>query len=511
MRTILALIVVLASAAPALSQALPNISTLRVRYNTEKVRTSPQGELKAQIDAVDKEIAEATRQGRTGEVRRLMAKGMTLLAGNPWTPALDYQQSLVLRSERTLVDSSAAYTLRLEQIYSPAIDLPPGLSARVSLRKREAPARPGAAPPAAPARELAALDSVPRDLRESPLAIELDLAGVDDGAYTIDVTVQNGATALGTTSLGVVLQKGIDARLRALETAAATVPEALRADVLYPGDFIRNVNRGRVGLGTFNATAAMAEAERVLAAARAKKDPFKGRTGDMERHHLLAGANEVMPYRVYVPTKYAATQPTPLVIALHGLGGTEDGFFDNYQQLPPKLAEQHGFLLAAPLGFRVDGFYGAGMAGGGDPETARRREHSEKDVLEVLRQMKTNYNVDDSRIYLIGHSMGAIGTWHLAAKYPEIWAGVAPFSGSGSPAAVERMKGIPQFVVHGDNDPTVNVNGSRSMVAAMKKLDMTVTYIEVAGGNHTDVVTPNLPAAFDFLAAQKKTTAATQR
>ena len=37
--------------------------------------------------------------------------------------------SLVLRTERTVVDSSAPYALRLEQIYRPAIDLTPALAA----------------------------------------------------------------------------------------------------------------------------------------------------------------------------------------------------------------------------------------------------------------------------------------------------------------------------------------------------------------------------------------------
>ena len=118
--------------------------------------------------------------------------------------------------------------------------------------------------------------------------------------------------------------------------------------------------------------------------------------------------------------------------------------------------------------------------------------------------MKAAYNVDDSRIYLIGHSMGAIGTWALGAKYPQTWAALVPFSGVGAPALAERMKGIPQFVVHGDADNTVNVSGSRNMVAALKKLNANVTYIEVPGGSHTDVVVPNLPQAFEFLAAQTK-------
>ena len=37
-------------------------------------------------------------------------------------------------------------------------------------------------------------------------------------------------------------------------------------------------------------------------------DPFKGKTGDFERHYLLKGANEIMPYRVYVPTGYTASK-----------------------------------------------------------------------------------------------------------------------------------------------------------------------------------------------------------
>jgi predicted peptidase len=143
---------------------------------------------------------------------------------------------------------------------------------------------------------------------------------------------------------------------------------------------------------------------------------------------------------------------------------------------------------------------------GGAPDAAMRRrlELSEKDVLEVVRLMRAHYNVDATRIYLIGHSMGAIGTWHLAAKYPEIWAAVGPFSGTGSAESVGRMMGIPQIVVHGDADPTVNVSGSRAMVAEMKRLGTEVVYIEVPGGDHVNVVVPNLPKVFEFLAAHRK-------
>jgi hypothetical protein len=39
---------------------------------------------------------------------------------------------------------------------------------------------------------------------------------------------------------------------------------------------------------------------------------------------------------------------------------------------------------------------------------------------------------------------------------------------SGVPSSVEKMKGIPQIVIHGDADATVPVEGSRAMVEEVK-------------------------------------------
>ena len=55
----LPLIALLLGATSAWTQALPNLNSLRVRYNTQKTTTKPDGELKAQIDTLDKEIGDA--------------------------------------------------------------------------------------------------------------------------------------------------------------------------------------------------------------------------------------------------------------------------------------------------------------------------------------------------------------------------------------------------------------------------------------------------------------------
>ena len=268
---------------------------------------------------------------------------------------------------------------------------------------------------------------------------------------------------------------------------------------------MKNVNRGRLELRTFDPERDLAAAEAVAAAVKAGKDPFAGRTGDIRRHYRLDAANEIMPYRTYVPTTYTGAKAFPLIVALHGLGGTEDAFFDNYEKRLPPLAESHGYIVAAPLGYRVDGSYGWGLGTPpADPNTQRTQDFSEQDVMQVLARVRQLYKIDDSRIYLMGHSMGAIGTWKIAPKFPDIWAAIAPFSGSGAARTLERIRNVPEIIVHGDADPTVNVAGSRAMVAKLKELGTEFKYIEVPGGLHSDVVAPNIAAMIDFFDAHKK-------
>src|SRR3954449_9502998 len=168
--------------APAGAQALTSLASVRVGYTTRKNTVKPQGELKAQIDALDAQIADANRLGRTGEVRRLYAKGMALLNGRAWTDAADYSASLVLRSARVVIDSSKPYTVRLEQIYAPSLPLQNTVSAHVMLRQRPAPPTPNQPPQEPPlVKDLGSFDGVARDLRESPYFFDLDVSDVPDG------------------------------------------------------------------------------------------------------------------------------------------------------------------------------------------------------------------------------------------------------------------------------------------------------------------------------------------
>jgi poly(3-hydroxybutyrate) depolymerase len=503
-RVSLVVSLVLCLASPAVAQAPPNMALLRVRYNSLKNSAKPDGALKAQIDAIDREVAEAARLGQTAQVRRLLAKGTALLNNRAWTEQDDFDHSLVLRADRVFVDTSAPYVVRLEQVYAPSLALSAPLAARASLRPLLA--QPAGAPET---RVIAEFADVSRDLRDAPLVMDLDLASVSDGAYALEVAVLSEGATIGTATQRVTLQKGLDARLAALERLAATAAPDVRPDIRYPADYLRRVNRGLMELGSFDLAHELTVAESLAATAKGGKDPFAGKKGDFERHYVLEAANEIMPYRVFVPKAYDGKTAIPLVVALHGLGSTEDTWMDAYQQQLPALAEKYGYLVVSPLGYRSDGFYG--FSYGNDPASRRKQELSEQDVIQVLSRMRQQYKVDPARIYLMGHSMGAIGTWFLAAKYPDLWAALGPIAGTGNPQAIERIRHIPEFVVHGDADPTVSVAGSRNMVAAMKKLGVEHVYVEVPGGNHTDIAVPNLAGMFEFFASKRRTVSTSQQ
>jgi dienelactone hydrolase len=74
----------------------------------------------------------------------------------------------------------------------------------------------------------------------------------------------------------------------------------------------------------------------------------------------------------------------------------------------------------------VAGGGGGGMRGGGGNSSGKDTNAlSEKDVMNVLEIVCKEYNVDEHRIYLMGHSMGGAGTLHLGTKYPDKWAALA--------------------------------------------------------------------------------------
>lgn len=115
---------------------------------------------------------------------------------------------------------------------------------------------------------------------------------------------------------------------------------------------------------------------------------------------------------------------------------------------------------------------------------------NELDALHALLEaMIEKYNVDHSRIYLTGLSMGGFGTWHLAATYPSLFAAIVPICGGttpfvGFPERIKALKDVPVWAFHGAKDEVVPIQGSQELVDVLKAHQGNVKFTVYPDTNH---------------------------
>ena len=266
------------------------------------------------------------------------------------------------------------------------------------------------------------------------------------------------------------------------------------------------------------------------------------------RMHHFAETNQEIPYSLFVSSKVKKNKKAPLVVTLHGIGGT------HLTMMRPNaidLAEAGGYILLAPMGYNPRGWYGAPAPPGrrgarpappvdsapgaasdvptagaaAAPPQGRRgaippgvlndpndppnlRELSERETLEVVDLIRKEFKVDDDRTYLMGHSMGGAGTLYLAIKYPQRWAAIAALAPAAFAVDREGLSKIPKMpimLVHGDMDTVVPVTVGRAWAEAMKSIPMKdYQYIEVPGGDHGTVIGSHQAEVFAFFARHSR-------
>lgn len=237
--------------------------------------------------------------------------------------------------------------------------------------------------------------------------------------------------------------------------------------------------------------------------------------GDQHRTYKFPDANMDMPYRLYVPTTWDGHSQLPLIVMLHGAGSDENMYLDMNGKQLLHLAEQHGYVLVSPLGYNRFGAYGTPLklpAVFGQPEAVfaeqrasvtsqetRTLRLSEKDVINVLEIVLNEYPIDLQSVFLMGHSMGAGGTWYLGAKYSQLWRAIAPMSGpfvDESNYPWYRIKQMPILMSEGTL-ALPSVKGSYAMRDWMIAQNFNMGYVQV-DANHGGMVPLVLPAVFDF-------------
>ena len=99
--------------------------------------------------------------------------------------------------------------------------------------------------------------------------------------------------------------------------------------------------------------------------------------------------------------------------------------------------------------------------------------------------------IDRDRVYVQGHSLGAMATWEWALDNPERFAAISPRSGIGEPYRASRLKNVPSWVIHGENDDVIPSGFADQMVSALQSQGAAVRLSIIRAGAH------NMPADLD--------------
>ena len=213
-----------------------------------------------------------------------------------------------------------------------------------------------------------------------------------------------------------------------------------------------------------------------------------------ERAYFARNDGSPQPYYVVLPRNYTPTKKYPLVVYLHGYS-TEISKIN--APIPStdmiRLAQKHDFILATPYGRRNSDFV----------------QWGQDDVLRVREECLKLFSVDQSRIFLLGISMGGYGAYATGFHSIGKWAAIAAISGrsdfylwfdikradlppwkrvlfdADDPRTLElNARNTPVLVQHGALDGTVPVEHSRLIAEDARNLGLPLRYIEEKYGSH---------------------------
>src|ERR1044071_8584983 len=115
-------------------------------------------------------------------------------------------------------------------------------------------------------------------------------------------------------------------------------------------------------------------------------------------------------YYLYVPDNLASKPP--LIVTLHGSGRDGLSLVEKWKD----IADQEGFILAGPNAMNSAEWSST--------------DDSADFLREIVEQLKSKYSVDSKRVFLFGHSAGAVYALHLSMSESEYFAATAIHAGS---------------------------------------------------------------------------------
>jgi polyhydroxybutyrate depolymerase len=177
-------------------------------------------------------------------------------------------------------------------------------------------------------------------------------------------------------------------------------------------------------------------------------------------------------YELHVPAAYKRDKAVPLVVALHGRGGTGHVIvglthFDS-------VADAHGFLVVYP-----DGLSASWADGRGATPSDTGGIDDVKFISELIRKLARDYKIDSLRVFVTGYSNGGFMSQRVACELSSQVAAVGVVAATMGEITASHCHpdiAISVMLIQGTKDPLVpfqggpmGPNGSRGMILSLQE------------------------------------------
>lgn len=195
------------------------------------------------------------------------------------------------------------------------------------------------------------------------------------------------------------------------------------------------------------------------------------------QHGQLAAMRNVVEggynFWLYAPSEYVTDhRRVPVIIFLHGASLCGN----NMQRV-----RRYGLLHAIAKGR----YYPCMVIAPQNPGGAWRPDK----IARVLDWVEARHDIDTTRVYVIGMSLGGYGTLDFAGTYPDRVAAAMALCGGSTLKDFGGLGRIPLWILHGTADRAVPVSQSKAVVEAIKESgnDGLLRYDWVPGASHGDL------------------------
>ncbi|MFA7419979.1 MAG: PHB depolymerase family esterase [Melioribacteraceae bacterium] len=169
-------------------------------------------------------------------------------------------------------------------------------------------------------------------------------------------------------------------------------------------------------------------------------------------------------YTINLPKEYGELKSLPVIIAMHGGGGSGEQCEKDYDLNSTALPEK--FAVVYPDGVRGDGLLRVRTWNAGTccEDAVENNINDVKFISNLIEELTTKYKVDPKRVYLTGMSNGAMMAYRLACEISDKIAAIAVVSGTMTTKNIcKPNQVVPILHIHSERDKKVPPSGGKGI------------------------------------------------